>query len=139
MLDFSHPMAVHVLRASTLMEGLLTRAQEMSVSSRAARSRLLPECLRLIHEMKDLARSHFGGRVSFILATLDEYEARVRDLEAIGDGEGNCPHCGTPFARCRPLPDDKDCYFTPCEKCDGVFILAHQKLETTEGFGTWAI
>lgn len=151
MLDLSHPMTKHVFRAAGLMGGVLVRGQKMSVSPSAVRADHLAECLPLFAEMRELARVRFGNRAAYILAAVDEYEAAVRSLAELGggrisedrrDGEGDCPACGTPITRFRPIPDCKgseDHWIILCGECDKPFMAAHEKLDSSEGFGTWAI
>lgn len=151
MLDLSHPMTEHIFRASRLMDGVMVRGQRMSVSPSAVRDELLAECLPLFAEMRELARTRFGKRSSYILAAVDEYEAAIRELAGLGsgritddrrDGEGECPVCGTLITKFRPLPDIKafeNHWIILCGECDKPFMQAHSKLDSFEGFGTMAI
>jgi hypothetical protein len=150
MLDLDHPMTKHVFRAAGLMDGVMRRGQEMSVSPSAVRAELLAECLPLFAEMRELARARFAENAPFILAAVDEYEAAIRALAGLGggritedrrDGEGECPACGAPISKYRPLPNCKgfeDYWKILCRECDKPFMAAHGKLDFG-GFGTWAI
>jgi hypothetical protein len=151
MLDLSHPMADHIFHASGLMDGVMARGQVMTVSPSTVRAELLAACLPLFAEMRELARTQFLEQATFIGTAVDEYEAAIRELAGMGngriiedrrDGKGNCPACGTPILKFQPLPDIKgfeDCWTILCSKCNKPFMAAHRKLDSSEGFGTWAI
>lgn len=151
MLNLSHPLTPHIFRASGLIDGVMIRGQVMSVSPSTVRIELLAECLPLFAEMRTLARAQFGSRTAFILQAVDEYEAGVRQLAALGgggitedrrDGEGGCPHCRTPIMKFDPLPGMKDPSIRViilCAKCTELYDGPKEKLESSEGFGTWAI
>jgi hypothetical protein len=151
MLDLSNPMSQHVFRASGLMDAVMVRGQEMSVSPSAVRAVLLAECLPLFTEMRRLARTQFSERAEFIVAAVDDYEAAIRALADMGrgqigedrrEGEGGCPVCGAPIMKFRPLPDCKgleDYWKVLCPECDKPFMAAYDKLDSSEGFCTWVI
>lgn len=151
MLNLNHPLTRYVFRASALMDGVKSHGQTMSVSPSAVRAELLAECLPLFDEMRTLARAQFRKQAPFILAAIDEYEATIRALADLGegritedrrDGEGGCPACGTPITKFRPLPDSEgfeDYWKILCRECDQPFMMAHEKLASSEGFGTWLI
>ena len=141
MLNLSHPITEHIFRASGLMDGVMRRAQLMSVSPSTVRAGLLAECLPLFTEMRELARIHFGGAAS-IAAAVDEYEAAIRTLAGLGggridedrrDGTGSCPVCGTTITH---YPEYR---IVLCAECDKPFMAAYEKLDSSEGFCTWAI
>lgn len=142
MLNLDHPMTQHVFRASGLMDGVMVRGQRMSVSPSTVRAELLAECLPLFVEMRELARTHFIKDSAYIVAALNEYEAAIRALAGLGggritedrrDGSGSCPVCGTAITH---YPEYK---IVLCGECDKPFMAAHDKLDSSEGFGTWAI
>jgi hypothetical protein len=151
MLDLSHPISEHVLRASGLMDAVMGRGHEMSVSPSAVRTGLLAECLPLFVKIRQLARAQFSERAAFIVAAVDEYEAAMRALADMGDGritedrrdgEGSCPVCGTPITKFQPLAGCKgfdDYWKVLCTECDKPLMVAHSKLDSWEGFSTWAI
>jgi hypothetical protein len=97
------------------------------------------------------ARPHSVQQAAFILAAVDEYEAAISALAGLGggridedrrDGKGGCPACGTAITKFRPIPDCKgfeDHWIIVCGECDKPFMKAHDKLDFSEGFGTWAI
>jgi hypothetical protein len=142
MLNLDHPMTEHVFRASGLMDAVMVRGQRMSVSPSVVRAELLAECLPLFAEMRALARTQFGRRAPYITAAVDEYEAAIRTLAGLGsgqitedrrDGFGNCPVCGT------AITHDPAHRLVLCGECDKPFMAAYDKLDSSEGFGTWAI
>jgi hypothetical protein len=142
MLDRKHPMTGHVFRVSGLMDNLKARGQQMSVSPSAVRAELLVECLPLFAEMRKLAEAHFDRRIRFIAAAVDEYESAIRALAGLGngritgdqrDGIGLCPACGTQITH---NPKYK---IVLCAECAKPFMLADAKLDSSDGFGTWAI
>ncbi len=151
MLDHSSPMAKHIVRASHLTDGVKKRGQQMSVSPSIVRAELLAECLPLFEEMRELARTQFRKKAAYILAAVDEYEVAIRALAALGDGkitedrrngEGECPVCGTPITKFRPLPHNKafeNHWIILCGNCDEPFMAADIKLDSFEGFGTMVI
>ena len=148
MLDLSHPMTEHVFRASRLMDAVMVRGRKMSVSPSAIRAQLLAECLPLLDEMRDVARTRFAQRGAFILATVNEYEAAIRTLAELGgdrsseDLDCECPACRTPITRFRLNPDSTQCeghWIIHCQECSKPFMVAHEKLDSSEGFGTWVI
>jgi hypothetical protein len=148
MLDLDHPLAPHIFRASRLLDGVLVRGQQMSVSPSAVRAELLAECLPLFAEMRELARAQFGDRAQFILQAVEEHEAGLRRLAELGDGritedrrdgEGDCPACRTPimkFDAYAGLRGHEPHFVIFCPKCDDVYTDARDKLRSFEGFGT---
>jgi hypothetical protein len=151
MLNLSHPMSKQILRASGLMDGVMVRGQTMSVSPSCVRAELLAECLPLFAEMRELARAQFGRRAAYILVAVDQYEAAIRNLAGLcagciaddrRSGDDGCPACGTPITKFRPIPHIigyEDHWIILCGECDKPFMEAHGKLDSSEGFGTWAI
>jgi hypothetical protein len=151
MLNLDHPLTPHVFRASGLIDGVMVRGQRMSVSPSTVRAELLAECLPLFAEMRELACAQFGSRAQFLLQAIAEYELGIRRLAGLGegqitedrrDGEGNCPYCGTPIMKFDAFagsPGLDPHYIILCAKCDGLYSDAKEKLESSDGFGTWAI
>jgi hypothetical protein len=142
MLRLDHPMTQHVFRASGLMEGVMVRGQRMSVSPSAVRAELLAECLPLFAEMRELARARFSQGSTYIVAAVDEYEAAIRTLAGLGggritqdrrDGTGSCPVCGTAITHYAEYE------IVLCGECNKPFMVAYAKLDSSEGFATWAI
>jgi hypothetical protein len=142
MLDLDHPMTQHVFRASSLMDGVIIRGQRMSVSPSAVRAELLSECLPLFAEMRELAHAQFGKRTAFIAVAIDEFEVAILRLAALGsgrvtddrrDGTGTCPLCSTEITH---YPEHR---IVLCSDCVKLFMVAHDKLDSSDGFGTWAI
>jgi hypothetical protein len=142
MLDLSHPKTEHIFLASSLIEKVKAMGQRMSVSPSTVRAALLADSLPLFAEMRDLALSRFAESTGFILAAVDEYEAAIRELAGLNggqitedrrDGTGRCPVCGTAITHYKK-------YRTMlCGECDKPFMAAYEKLESSEGFCTWAI
>lgn len=144
MLDLSSPMTQHIFRASGLMDSVMACGQKMSVSPSAVRTEQFAKCLPRFAAMRELARSHFSKKAAFIVAAVDEYEAAIRALAEKGDGritedrrdgEGNCPACGATITKLGPFPD----WIILCGECDKPFMAAYLKLDSSEGFATWAI
>jgi hypothetical protein len=141
MLDLNHPMSKHILHASALLDGLLVRGQQMSVSPSVVRRELLSKCLPLLEELRDLNATRFA-KSAYIVAGIDEFESGLRTLAELAggqitedhrDGSGNCPVCGTAIIH---YPSDG---IVVCGKCDELFMPAKEKLCGFEGFGTEAI
>jgi hypothetical protein len=142
MLGLDHPMTQHVFLASGLMDGVMIRGQRMSVSPSVVRAELLAECLPLFAEMRELAHAMFGKRAAFIATAVDEFEVAIRTLAGQGggritddrhDGTGSCPLCDTVITH---YPEHR---IILCGGCVKPFMAAHDKLDSSEGFGTWAI
>ncbi len=142
MLRLDHPMTQHVFQASGLMDAVMVRGQKMSVSPSAVRTELLIGCLSRFTEMRELARAHFGERAAYILTVVDEYEAAIRALAGLAggqitgdrrDGAGTCSVCETPITH---YPEHD---IVLCSECDNPFMAAYSKLDSSAGFGTWAI
>lgn len=142
MLDLSHPITQYRFRASGLMDGVMGRGQQMSVSPSSARLKLLDECLPLLTAMRELARKQFSAQAPFIVRAVDEYESGLRALASLGagrivddrrDGAGTCPICGT------EITSYPEYQLVLCGECTKPFMVAHSKLDSSEGFGTWAI
>lgn len=151
MLDLDHPMTTHIFRAAGLLGGLKVVAQRMTVSPSSVRAEWLAKCLPHFEKLRTLARTHFARKAPFILAAVDEYEVALEALAALGDGritvdrrdgEGPCPACGTTITKFRPLPGiegHEDDWIIVCSQCDQPFMAAERKLDSSEGFCTWAI
>jgi len=142
MLDLSHPMTQYVFQASALMDGLMFRGQRMSVSPSSIRVELLAECQPLFAELQELARAQFSQKAMYITAAIDEYESAIHTLAGLGDGQiaedrrdgtGHCPICGT------AITSYPEYHLVMCSECDKPFMAAHLKLDSSEGFATWAI
>lgn len=139
MLDLNHPMTEHIFRASGLLDGILKRGQEMSVSPSHRRSELLSECILLLGKMIRLNAEQFEGS-HFITVAIGECETGLRQLAELGngqivedrrDGSGNCPVCGTAITSKWVL--------ILCGECDKYFMPAITKLHGFNGFCTDAI
>jgi hypothetical protein len=148
MLNPYHEMAQYVFRASALMDGVMKRGQEMSVAPSVVRAELLAECLPMFGVMRELAHAKFSEKAPFICAAVDEYESAIVDLAGLGggriiedrrDGEGRCPACNTPITKFRPLPNVENHWIILCGECDKPFMVAQEKLDSSEGFATWLI
>ncbi len=147
MLDLNHPMTTHIFRASGLIEGVMVAAQTMTVAPSVVRDDLLAKCLPRFGEMRDLNREHFGNS-TYIASAIDEYEAGIRQLAGLGDGqivedrrdgEGDCPFCRTTITKFNPMPGRKgyeDRFVIVCGQCDDLYMPALSRLRSTEGFGT---
>ncbi len=142
MLNLNHPMTQHVFRASALMDGVMFRGQRMSVSPSMVRAELLAKCLPLFAEMRELALVRFTEKAKYIVAAVDEYEAAIRALAILGDGgitedrrdgTGSCPVCGT------GITQYPECRIIVCGECDKPYMAAYDKLDSSDGFCTWAI
>lgn len=142
MLNLNHPMTQHIFRASGLLDGLLMAGQRMSVSPSSVRAELLLKCASRLDELRELARTHFSARASFIVGVIDDFECGLRKLAELGggqitedhrDGTGNCPVCGT------AITHYKECDLVLCGTCDEAYMPAHIKLCGFDGFGTDAI
>jgi hypothetical protein len=145
MLDMNNPMSEHIRTASNLIDAVMARGHEMTVSPSSVRMKLLAECLPLFREMRELNAKHFD-QSSYIAQTIDEYERAIRTVAELGngelmedrrDGEGNCPYCGTPITKYKALPDDPtlDFYMIYCAPCTNFYLPAKVKLESLKGFG----
>lgn len=142
MLDLSHPMTKHVFRASHLMADVMKRGQRMSVAPSKLRLQLLSECESRFEEMRQLAHAHFSGQSEFICKAIEELQSAIRELahlkngeiaEDRQDGRGKCAACGTAITS---IPKYQ---IVLCRECVKPFMSAYQKLDSEEGFGTWAI
>jgi hypothetical protein len=147
MLDLNHPMTAHIFRASGLIDGVMAAAQIMTVSPSVVRNDLLAKCLPRFVEMRELNREQFGDS-TYIASAIDEYEAGIRKLAGLGDGqivedrrngEGECPFCHTPITKFNPMPGRKgyeDRFVILCGHCDDLYMPGLSKLRSTDGFGT---
>jgi hypothetical protein len=142
MLDLDDPTSRHIVQASRLMDGVMVRGQQMTVSPSSVRTKLLGECIPLFAELRELARNRLTRESEAILRAIDDYEAGILAVAALGDGriiedrrdgKGNCPVCGSPIRHFRATN------IVLCPKCDEHFMPAHLKLDSPEGFGTCSI
>ncbi|MCE9607391.1 MAG: hypothetical protein K8U03_21100 [Planctomycetia bacterium] len=128
-----------MLRASALCEAVKVIGQHMSISSSKIRAELLSKCLPLFVEMRELTRVRFTKQASYILAGVDEYETAIIALATLNDGQisagclngkNACPVCGNDTHANHPHG---------CRNCSEAFMAAYDKLDSSEGFATWAI
>jgi len=142
MLDHRSPQAQYIRQASALCDAVMKRGQRMSVAPSNVRAELLAQCLPFFTELRELARVRFAKRTSFILVAIDEYESAIKTLAGLNDGKitedhrdgtGSCPVCGTPITH---MPEYQ---LVLCGMCDKPYMAAYIKLDSSEGFGTWAI
>jgi hypothetical protein len=150
MLDLNHPMTQHVFRAAALIGSAMALGQRMSIPERP-HAELLAECLPVLGAMRELARAHFSEQAEYICRAVDELEQSLRRLAALGewwdaggrnDEKGECTNCRTPIKKVH-LPAQyrgfEHHFVIICPRCDELFMQAMEKLESSEGFGTWAI
>jgi hypothetical protein len=109
MLDLKHAMTRHIFNASSLIDGVLVRGQQMSVSPSPVRIQLLAECIPDLDALRQLNAAQFG-RSKSISDAIDECEHGLRQLAGLGNGQivedhrdgcGSCPVCGTAITTTR--------------------------------------
>ena len=149
MLDLNHPMTPHIFAAARLNDAILECAKSMTRLSTPKRQELLQESLTRLERMRCLNTDHFEAS-PFVFAAIDELEHAVQALANVDVEEAAaasaaaleiCPVCGTPLTQVKldymPRPEDRLSVY--CSPCLSVIFPARQKLDSSEGFGTWAI
>jgi hypothetical protein len=150
MIDPNNPLSERIYRAAGLLDGVLLRIHEMSVSPSSVRADLLAECLPLFAAMRELNVEQFS-QSPWIDQAICECEASTRALAALGNsqitqdqrsGEGDCVCCGTEIHKHLAIPaqgDFADYYEIYCGRCAESVFLACGKLDCLNGFGTCVI
>jgi hypothetical protein len=142
MLDSNDSTTEHVTHAATLLTKLKKTGQKMSVSPTAARKKMLKESLAAFNQLRSLAMNQFSGNVNFLMATIDEFETAMRDISQLGNSQvtvdrrrsaAPCPVCNHPASY---MPKHG---IVECRQCTKRFRAIHTKLDSGEGFGTWAV
>ncbi len=149
MLDLDHPMTPYIFAAARLDDAILECAKSMTLVSTPTRQELLSECLRRLDKIHWLNEDHFAAS-PFVFAAIEEMKTPVQALATVEVNEAAaasaaalevCPVCGTPLTQVRsdfmPRPEDRLSGY--CSPCLSVISPARQKLDSSEGFGTWAI
>lgn len=121
------------------MEAVKELAQRISVAPTDVRMRLLAKSSQHFVDLRELAKAQFARRALSILAAIDEYEEAITAIAGLNairsDGDGNfrgdfCPVCGSDTRSQHPFG---------CSPCQEPFMNAYTRLDSAEGFGTWAI
>ena len=141
MLDLDNPMTQHRFSAAALDDMILERAKLMTMASTEERHILLQDCQIRLERMRQLNAKHFKAS-PFVSAAIDELETAIQTLAgfdvcassaAQAEAMGICPVCGTELTRIKT-------YLSIfCSPCLETISSARRKLESGEGFGTWAI
>lgn len=150
MLDLDHPMSKHILAASRMLDHVLQLGQEMSLAPSAVRAEQVKECQDVFAQMRELNTAQFSAS-TYISEAIEECENGIQNLanlkeeqikEDRRDGEGNCPGCGEKIMKFNPMPGVKgyeDTFIALCNTCTELYMPAHLRLQSLEGFGTMAI
>lgn len=139
MLDHKHPQTKWIFSASRETDAILTFAKLMTLLPTPQRAQLLVRVARPIDRLRRLNREHFDAS-SFIESAISDLEAGCQSIASLPsneshlDGRGNCPVCGSAITY---LPEYND--MTYCEQCLSTLDDARGRLDSSEGFGTWAI
>jgi len=149
MLDLNHPMTQHRFTAAAMDDAIAKRAKSMTLAPTIKRQVLLQECHIRLEEMRQLNVNHFKA-APFIASAIDELENGVQRLANFDvDGAsatqaetaGLCPVCKTPLTRVKldymSSPEERLSVY--CGLCLSIISSARQKLDSSDGFGTWAI
>jgi hypothetical protein len=147
MLDPLDPDSIPMYDASALLDAIMMVGREMTLAPSAVRLDLLARHVVLFERMRALNRAHFG-QSELIAKAIDEYEAGIRRVAALGDGkimqdrrdgEGDCPYCGTKITKFNPMPGIlgfEDHFIAYCEPCSNLYMQAKKKLSSCKGFAT---
>jgi len=139
MLDLNNPQSRWIMKASREEDAVLTFAKLMTLLPTSERQQLLARIARPIEHLRRLNREHFDSS-SFIERAIADLEggcravASFQSTESRLDGHGTCPVCGSVIT---DLPDYHD--MTYCGPCLDTIADARQRLDSSEGFGTYAI
>ena len=139
MLDVKHPQTKWIFDASREADAILSFAKLMTLLPTPQRQQLLLRVTRPIDQLRRLNREHFGAS-SFIDRAISDLEAGCQSIASLQsteshlDGRGTCPVCG---AAIKHLPEYHDT--TYCGQCLRALDDARGRLDSAEGFGTWAI
>lgn len=139
MLDLDHPQSEHVFQAAKLEDEIVTYIKRMTLLPTQRRVDLLKKIENVCREMKILNRDHFGAS-AYIQDAVDELLAGCESIahgesdKDLTDGTGQCDVCGTKITS---LDEYEDMIY--CGNCLDTTSRARDKLEGSEGFGTWAI
>ena len=146
MLDLDHPHTEHIFAAARLEDGLLKRAQRMTLLPTFERESLLLECFDVLDAMRRLNHDHFDAS-PFLDGSINEAERALKAITYLGganvvagrsDGEGTCAVCGTKLTKFKPWADASE-WIICCDHCIAPFSTAREKLESLRGFATCAI
>jgi hypothetical protein len=138
MLNRNHPQTKWIFAASRHDDAVLTLAKLMTLLPTIERQQLLGRIARHIERLHRLNREHFNAS-AFIERAISDLESACRSIanlqsgESRLDGRGTCPVCSSAIT---DLPDHDDVY---CARCLDIVSDARRRLDSSEGFGTWAI
>jgi len=141
MLDLDNPMTRHRFSAAAIDDVILERAKLMTMASTEERHILLQDCQIRLERMRQLNAEHFKAS-PFVSAAIDELETAIRTLASVdvcvssatqAQALGMCPVCGTALTRIKTYVS------IFCSPCLETISSARRKLDSGEGFGTWAI
>jgi hypothetical protein len=139
MLDLKHPQTKWIFAASREEDAILSFAKLMTLLPTPQRQQILSRVARPIERLRQLNREQFGAS-SFIESAISDLGsgchaiAGLQSTESRLDGHGNCPVCGS------EIFDLPEYHGMPCcRRCLELIADARQRLESLEGFGTYAI
>ncbi len=148
MLDLDHPMTDHIFAASRAEDRLSVLCKLMTLASAQERQRLFAECQEPLNSLRRLNAARFGAS-DFIADAVTELEDWLGSLAALETTprEGtayaivSCPVCGGLLTRLHHafMPQPERRWSVYCNHCLGPSSPAWHKLESSQGFGTWAI
>lgn len=142
-------MTQHRFTAAALDDVILRRAKSITLAPTIERQVLLQECHIRLEEMRQLNVKHFKA-TPFIASAIDELESGVQwlanfDVDGASatqaEAAGLCPVCETPLTRVKLdyMSSPKERLSVYCGPCLSIIASARQKLDSWDGFGTWAI
>ena len=112
------------------------------------RRKIFEACKEFLEEMRRLNREHFGAS-AFIAEAITELEcaldmlARMKTNPAEGTAYAivSCPACGSILTHVHAafMPEPEHRWSVFCSACLEPSSSARRKLDSAEGFGTWAI
>ena len=148
MLELDHPMTAHRFAAARADDRLLTLARHMTLTSTQERQQIFEACRQPLDELRRLNDEHFGA-FAFTVEAVTELEQALNMLAEMEtsprDGTAyaivSCPVCGAllTHAHAPYMPEPERRWSVYCSACLKPSSPARRKLDSSEGFGTWAI
>jgi hypothetical protein len=139
MLDLKHPQTKWIFDASREADAIISFAKLMTLLPTPQRQQLLLHVAPPLDRLRRLNREHFGAS-SFIDRAISDLEAGCQSIASLQstqshlDGRGTCSVCGSAI---KHLPEYHT--MTYCGQCLRAIDDARGRLDSSEGFGTWAI
>ena len=147
MLKRDDPQYANTRKVAGIVDVIMGTAHDMTLAPSSVRREMLADLEPFFQELRELNREKFND-YEFTRTAIEEFEAGVRKLAALGDGritedrrdgEGDCPYCGVKITKIRLLgygTSGEGHFLELCGSCNQLYMEAKSRMMGLMGFGT---